>query len=61
MKIHGKSRANAALAKLRHFVNFKIYLFCYIAFSFELCMYSLATYNISATKSVYSPKKKALM
>ena len=38
-------------------MKFKIYLLCYIPFSFELCMHSLGTYKISSTKSVYSPKK----
>ena len=34
-----------------------IYLFCYIPFSFELFIYSLGTYKIPSTKSVYSSKK----
>ena len=52
--------ANAILAKLRYFANSEVLrstYFCYIPFSFELCMHCLGTCKIFSTKSVYSPKK----
>ena len=51
------NRTYAVLAKLMHFLNLKIHLFCYISFLFKLWMHSLGTYMISSTTGVYSPKK----
>ena len=55
------NRANVISAKLRHFVNSEILRSTYFTifhFSFELFVYSLRTYKIFSTKSLYSPIKK---
>ena len=55
------SRANAVLAKLRHFVSNEILRWTYFAVFHShlncVCMHSLSIQKIPSTKLVYSPEK----